>query len=212
MLKDCCPDVSSGYQGVTSCSARRSYFRWSYTASYFFPTCAKLKTWLGNYFSERCKSLLFIPGSPYLHGPCPHCPKTVSWAMLLKGLFKLSNTLYCRRNHAAGMPRRADAAHLDLPSSSAATTCCIGPNIHLRGVASEESGCNWNSFEARFVASCSVPAILNTPVICFQLSLVSLLEQWQKTRETVRFGNQFTYKDIHKFQRTMRVPIYSTPS
>lgn len=129
MLKDCCLDVSSGYQGVTSCSARRSYFRWSYTASYFFPTCAELQTWLGNYFTERCKSLLFIPGSPHLQGPCPHCTKTVSWDMLLKGLFKLSNTLYCRRNNSARMPRRADAAHLALLSSSAATTCCTGPAL-----------------------------------------------------------------------------------
>ena len=178
----------------------------------FFPTCAKLKTWLGYYFSERCKSLLFIPGSPHLHGPCPHCPKTMLRAVLLKGLLKLSNTHCCRRNHTAGMPRRADAAHLALLSSSAATTYCIGPNIHLRGAPSGESGCNWNSSEAQLVADCSVPAICNTAVICFQLSLVFLLQQWQKTRDTVRFGNQFTYEDMYKFQRMIRVPICSTRS
>lgn len=113
--------------------------------------------------------------SPHLRGPWPHCSKTVSWAVLLKGLFKLSDTLYCRRKHTAGVPRRADAAHLALPSSSAATTCCIGPNIHLRGAASQESGCNRNSFAAQFAADCSVPATRNTPVLCFELSLVSLL-------------------------------------
>lgn len=55
--------------------------------------------------------------------------------------------------------------------------------------------------QAQLVADCSVPA---TPVICFQLSLLSFTQQRQKTRETVMFGNQFSYKDIYVFQNTIR--------
>lgn len=145
------------------------------------------------------------------------CVPTATWlwhdcAMLLKGLFKLSNTLSCRRNPAAGMPRRADAAHLAPPSSSAVPTCCIGPNTHLHRAASGEPACNWNSSGAQLTADCSVPATHDRPAICFQLSLVSLPQQWQKTRDTVMFGNQFSYKDIYEFQSTIRVAICSTPS
>lgn len=148
-------------------------FRWSHT-SYFFPTCSKLKTCLGNYFSERCKSLLSHPRLPSLTvGLFPHYPKLVSWAMLLKDLFKLYNAIYCRRNHTAGLSRKADAGHLALPSFSTATTRCISPNRHLCEAALGAWG--W------FVVYCSGPAICHTTVIFFQLPLVSFLQQQQKT-------------------------------
>lgn len=147
--------------------------RWSHT-NYFFPTCSKFATCLGNYFSENARVFFLTPGSPHLQGLCPHCPKPVSWAMILKDLSKFSNILYCRRNHTAVLSRKADAGHLALPSFSRATTCCISLNRHL---CEASVGWGW------FVVYCSGPAICHTTVIFFQLSLVSFLQQQQKTRD-----------------------------
>lgn len=190
--------MSSGYQGYQGYPALQGTLIQvvPHNKLFFSPLVLKLKLDWGIISVKDARVFFLTPGSLHLQGPCPHCPKPMSWAMLLKDLFKLTNTLYCKRNHSAGLPRKADAGHLALPSFSTATTCCISANRHLCEAAAGEWGCNWNTFEARFAVCCSSPAIHHTTVICFQLSLVSFLQQQQKTREIVRFGKQFTYKNM----------------
>lgn len=153
-------------------------FRWSHT-SYFFPTCSKLKTCLQNYFSERC--FFLKPRLPSLTRAMSLLPQACVVSCTPKRFFKLSNTIYCRRNHAAGLSRKAKAGHLALPSFSTATTHCISPNRHLCEAVSGE----W----VWLVVYCSGPAIGHTTVICFQLSLVLFPQQQQKTRDFS--GEQF---------------------
>lgn len=139
---------------------------------------------------------LFHPRLPSLTWAMFPLPQDCIMSCAPKRFIKAFCNSLLHRNHADGMSRRADAAHLALPSSSVVTTCCIGPNVHLHGATSGEPGCNRNHFEAWFVADCSVPAICNT-VYCKTSDFLSVVPSIFSLTAIENKRNCQVWKAIH---------------